>query len=61
MNGFYNCDFFFTAPEHTIDTIKRVIKEYYNRITTLEDQKFDLEYLVKKKDFEVTSTTAVFF
>lgn len=33
--------------------IKRVIKEYYDRITKLEDQKFDLEYLVKKKDFEV--------
>lgn len=36
-----------------IDTIKRVIKEYYDRITKLEDQKFDLEYVVKKKDFEV--------
>ncbi|XP_060855648.1 troponin I 2 isoform X1 [Metopolophium dirhodum] len=36
------------------DTIKRVIKEYYDRITKLEDQKFDLEYLVKKKDFEIS-------
>lgn len=60
MNGFYNCDFFFTTPEHIIDTVKRVIKEYYNRITTLEDQKFDLEYLVKKKDFEVSDDRGVF-
>jgi len=36
------------------DTIKRVIKEYYDRITKLEDQKFDLEYIVKKKDFEIS-------
>ncbi|MBO8666611.1 troponin, partial [Staphylococcus aureus] len=36
------------------DTIKRVIKEYYDRITKLEDQKFDLEYVVKKKDFEIS-------
>jgi hypothetical protein len=36
------------------DTVKRVIKEYYDRIMKLEDQKFDLEYCVKKKDFEIS-------
>lgn len=45
--------FIFSPLWHEIDTVKRVIKEYYDRITKLEDQKFDLEYLVKKKDFEV--------
>lgn len=35
------------------DTIKRVLRDYHARISTLEDEKFDLEYAVKKKDFEV--------
>lgn len=35
------------------DTLKRVLREYHNRITALEDKKFDIEYIVKKKDFEV--------
>ena len=30
-----------------------MLREYHNRITALEDQKFDLEYVVKKKDYEV--------
>lgn len=34
--------------------MKRIIKEYYDRINRLEDRKFDLEYAVKKKDFEVS-------
>ena len=42
---------FFTLT-HT-ETVKRVLREYHNRITALEDQKFDFEYVVKKKDFEV--------
>lgn len=45
------CPIFFTLI-HT-ETVKRVLREYHNRITALEDQKFDLEYVVKKKDFEV--------
>ncbi|KAK2587093.1 hypothetical protein KPH14_002860 [Odynerus spinipes] len=35
------------------ETVKRVLREYHNRITSLEDQKFDLEYVVKKKDYEI--------
>jgi hypothetical protein len=35
------------------DTIKRVLVDYHERINSLEDVKFDLEYAVKKKDFEV--------
>ncbi|KAJ8870993.1 hypothetical protein PR048_027296 [Dryococelus australis] len=34
------------------ETIKRVIKDYYARTMDLEDAKFDLEYAVKKKDYE---------
>lgn len=35
------------------ETIKRVLRDYHARISTLEDEKFDLEYAVKKKDYEV--------
>lgn len=38
---------------HHTDTLKRVLREYHNRISSLEDKKFDIEYVVKKKDFEV--------
>ena len=37
------------------ETVKRVLREYHNRISALEDKKFDIEYVVKKKDFEVLS------
>lgn len=30
-----------------------MLREYHNRITALEDKKFDIECVVKKKDFEV--------
>lgn len=42
----------FSPSSHT-ESLKRVLREYHNRITALEDQKFDLEYVVKKKDYEV--------
>jgi hypothetical protein len=35
------------------DTITHVLQEYHERISSLEDVKFDLEYAVKKKDYEV--------
>lgn len=41
------------SDELYTETIKRVLREYHNRITALEDKKFDIEYVVKKKDFEV--------
>ncbi|OXU22621.1 hypothetical protein TSAR_001352, partial [Trichomalopsis sarcophagae] len=34
------------------ETVKRVLREYHDRIAKLEDKKFDIEYIVKKKDFE---------
>ncbi|XP_063978895.1 troponin I-like isoform X3 [Diachasmimorpha longicaudata] len=35
------------------ETLKRVLREYHQRICQLEDQKFDIEYIVKRKDFEI--------
>lgn len=35
------------------EQLKRVLQEYYARICKLEDVKWDLEYAVKKKDFEI--------
>ncbi len=37
------------------ESLKRIIKDYYDRINRLEDKKFDLEYAVKKKDLEVSA------
>jgi len=36
------------------ETLKRVLREYHTRIIGLEDQKFDIEYIVKKKDYEIS-------
>ncbi|XP_034247102.1 troponin I isoform X11 [Thrips palmi] len=36
------------------EQLKRVLQEYYARICKLEDVKWDFEYAVKKKDFEIS-------
>ncbi|XP_050561439.1 troponin I isoform X1 [Spodoptera frugiperda] len=36
------------------DALVRVCKEYHTRIGQLEDEKFDLEYIVKRKDMEIS-------
>ncbi|XP_008545258.1 troponin I isoform X1 [Microplitis demolitor] len=36
------------------EALKRVLRDYHNRICTLEDQKFDIEYIVKRKDYEIS-------
>ncbi|XP_011707568.1 PREDICTED: troponin I isoform X9 [Wasmannia auropunctata] len=41
------------VDEANEETLKRVLREYHNRISSLEDKKFDIEYVVKKKDFEI--------
>uniref|UniRef100_A0A1B6MG61 Troponin I n=1 Tax=Graphocephala atropunctata TaxID=36148 RepID=A0A1B6MG61_9HEMI len=33
--------------------LKKVCQDYHTRIAGLEDKKFDIEYIVKKKDFEI--------
>lgn len=40
-------------PVLRTDTLKTLIKQHYDRINKLEDQKYDLEYVVKRKDVEV--------
>ncbi|XP_014214675.1 troponin I isoform X4 [Copidosoma floridanum] len=34
-------------------TVKSIVKEYHKRISVLEEQKYDLEYEVSRKDFEI--------
>lgn len=36
------------------DKLRKICQDYHTRIGRLEDEKFDLEYLVKKKDFEIS-------
>lgn len=40
------------AHPHT-EQIKGVLKAYHERIRDLEDKKYDIEYIVKRKDVEV--------
>lgn len=35
------------------DAVRALCEEYHKRISGLEEQKYDLEYAVKRKDFEV--------
>lgn len=42
-----------------IDEVRRICKTYHERIASLEDQKFDLEYVVKRKDMEVVRRVAM--
>lgn len=43
---------------HIIDTLRTVCRDYHTRIGNLEDEKFDLEYIVKRKDMEVVRLAA---
>lgn len=43
---------------HIIDTVRTVCRDYHTRIGNLEDEKFDLEYIVKRKDMEVVRRAA---
>lgn len=36
------------------EAVKKVLVAYHQRINRLEDEKFDLEYIVKRKDFEIS-------
>lgn len=38
-------------------TLQGILKQYYNRITSLEDAKYDLEYEVRQKDFLINELT----
>lgn len=36
-----------------IEQLKSILRTYYERIKSLEDKKYDVEYIVKRKDIEV--------
>ena len=38
---------------HVLDQLKRYVKEYFERVNLCESQKWDLEYEVRKRDWEV--------
>lgn len=40
------------------DVLKDIVKEYYNRMYTCEGQKWDLEYEVRKRDWEISDLNA---
>uniref|UniRef100_A0A6M2DUI4 Troponin I n=1 Tax=Xenopsylla cheopis TaxID=163159 RepID=A0A6M2DUI4_XENCH len=35
------------------EAVKRVLRDYHERICALEDSKYDIEIIVKRKDFEI--------
>jgi hypothetical protein len=39
------------------DAISKVVRDYHSRIERLEEEKYDLEYIVKGKDFQVHTDT----
>ncbi|XP_062538885.1 troponin I isoform X3 [Armigeres subalbatus] len=40
------------------EQIRKVLRDYHARINALEEEKFDLEYVVKRKDFEISDLNA---
>ncbi|XP_055615650.1 troponin I isoform X6 [Toxorhynchites rutilus septentrionalis] len=40
------------------DQLKDIVKEYFNRMYTCEGQKWDLEYEVRKRDWEISDLNA---
>ncbi|XP_035913610.1 troponin I isoform X1 [Anopheles stephensi] len=40
------------------DQLKDIVKEYYSRMYTCEGQKWDLEYEVRKRDWEISDLNA---
>lgn len=36
-----------------VESLKDTLRAYHSRINTLEDEKYDMEYIVKRKDAEV--------
>ena len=39
--------------EWTIDSLKNICRDYHSRIERLEDEKYDFEFIVKGKDYQV--------
>uniref|UniRef100_A0A034W1J8 Troponin I n=1 Tax=Bactrocera dorsalis TaxID=27457 RepID=A0A034W1J8_BACDO len=43
------------------ETLKKVVQDYYAKILKLEDQKYDVEYQVARKELEARNRTLIFF
>lgn len=41
-------------------TLMGICKEYHQKITKLESEKYDIEYVVRQKDYEVSKSTTSF-
>lgn len=44
------------TPSMHLEQLKATLKAYHERIRNLEDKKYDIEYIVKRKDVEVQSS-----
>lgn len=40
------------------DQLMQLARQYHERIASLEDEKYDLEYAVNRKDYEITEMAA---
>lgn len=49
------------VPFPIIATLKRILKEYYDRMYICEEQKWDLEREVRKRDWEVQQLSDTLF
>lgn len=40
------------------DQARKILRDYHQRINSLEEEKYDLEYVVKRKDMEISDLNA---
>lgn len=55
---FFFCFGYFHCCNRTTATLQAICKEYYERLCKLESEKYDTEYLVRQKDYEVSDMTS---
>lgn len=51
---FFSCFDYFHGCDRTAAALQAICKEYYQRLCKLESEKYDTEYLVRQKDYEVS-------
>lgn len=54
----FSCFGYFHGCDLTTATLQAICKEYYERLCKLESEKYDTEYLVRQKDYEVSDMTS---
>lgn len=52
--NFFSCFDYFHGCDRTAAALQAICKEYYQRLCKLESEKYDTEYLVRQKDYEVS-------